>query len=201
LSPRRRRLAIALAALVAFDLVIAGAVAVVLGLVSGDETGQQHRPGLPAFVEPEKRGLAPTFGRAARESRLPVALVEALAWRESRWRAEAYNPSSGTTGIGQLLPDTAAFVARELLHDPTLDPAIAVDNIRLTARYLRALVDRFDGSVRKGLAAYLQGSTSVTNDGISPTTAAYLEDIAKLRRRFDQAARGRAGSPHDPLSE
>jgi len=158
------------------------------------------RATLPAFVEPEKRPLARAFARAAKESRVPVALVEALAWRESRWRAEAYNPESGATGIGQLLPATSTFVARELLHDPSLDPAIAVDNIRLTARYLRALVDRFHGKTRLGVAAYLQGSTSVADTGVSATTAAYIRDVDGLRRRFEAAAQGHPGAAVDPLN-
>ena len=91
------------------------------------------------------------------------------------------------------------FVATELLDDPSLDPEIATDNIRLTARYLAALIERFEGSKRKGLAAYLQGSTSVANEGISAQTADYLADIEELRRRFEAAARGRPGPPTDSL--
>jgi soluble lytic murein transglycosylase-like protein len=172
-----------------------------LSLASDDEpdTPAIDHTELPAFVEPEKRHLAKAFVRAARESKMPVATVQALAWRESRWRAEAYNPDSGATGIGQLLPETATFVATELLQEPTLDPEIAVDNIRMTARYLAALTERFDGDERKGMAAYLQGSTSVANDGISAQTADYLADIEELRERFAAAARGRPGSRSDPL--
>jgi len=184
------------------DALIAAGVIIGLSLASDDERDDAPTidyTDLPAFVEPEKRGLAKTFVRAARESKVPVALVEALAWRESRWRAEAYNPESGATGIGQLLPETTVFVAGELLGDPTLDPELAVDNIRMTARYLAALIERFEGSERKGQAAYLQGSTSVANDGISTQTADYLADIDELRKRFEDAARGRPGSRSDPL--
>ena len=85
------------------------------------------------------------FESAARAEQLPVTLLEALAWRESQWDASAVNEQSGAIGIGQLLPETATFVATQLLNDPSLDPKNARDNIRLTARYLRALVDRFGG--------------------------------------------------------
>jgi len=193
---------VALGLLVVVDALIAAGVILGLSAMSDDgDAPPVDRTELPSFVEAEKRALAPTFVRAARESKIPVALVEALAWRESRWRAEAYNPDSGATGIGQLLPETAAFVAGELLDDPSLDPQIAVDNIRLTARYLAALVGRFEGSERKGTGAYLQGSTSVANDGISAQTADYLADITQLRKRFEAAARGKPGPPRDPLSD
>ncbi len=195
----RRRLFTAVAILVAFDVVIALVIAIALSS-NGDEKKAEPRSTLPAFVESSKHHLEPSFKDAARESRLPVALVEALAWRESRWRAEALNPESGAIGIGQLLPETAAFVAGELLGDPTLDPTIARDNIRMTARYLRAQVDQFGGDQQLALAAYLQGSTSVRNTGISATTADYLADIAEIRERFEAAARGDPGSALDSLA-
>jgi soluble lytic murein transglycosylase-like protein len=200
IPPKHRRLLTAVAILVAFDLVIAIAVALVLG-AGGEDEPRQPRTVLPAFVETEKHHLEPAFERAARESRVPVALIAALAWRESRWRAEALNPESGAIGIGQLLPETAAFVAGELLDDPTLDPADPQDNIRMTARYLRAQIDSFEGDEQLALAAYLQGSTSVRNEGVSATTADYLADIAEIRVRFQVARRGDAGSALDPLNQ
>ena len=195
---RRRKIVGLISLLVAFDLV----VAVVVIFVIGGSNDEPRRPStLPAFVEPQKHALEPAFERAARENDLPVALLEALAWRESRWRAEALNPESGAIGIGQLLPETAAFVAGELLGDPTLDPVDPQDNIRMMARYVRAQVESFDGDRRLALAAYLQGSTSVRDAGVSTTTAAYLADIAEIRKRFGAAARGKPGSALDPLSQ
>ena len=114
--------------------------------------------------------------------------------------AEAYNPESGATGIGQLLPATATFVATELLGEPTLDPTNGPDNIRLMARYVRALTERFGGDTRLALAAYLQGSTSVDNDGVSAQTEDYLADIEEIGQRFAAARRGDAGSADDPLA-
>jgi soluble lytic murein transglycosylase-like protein len=199
-SGTRRRIVGLLSILVAFDVVVAVVVILVIG-ASNDDAEPRPQPKLPAFVEPQKHHLEPAFKRAARENELPVALLEALAWRESRWRTEAYNPDSGALGIGQLLPETATFVAGELLDDPTLDPADPQDNIRMMARYLRAQVESFNGDRRLALAAYLQGSTSVQADGVSTTTAAYLADIEEIRERFEAAARGHAGSALDPLSE
>jgi soluble lytic murein transglycosylase-like protein len=189
-------------AIAAALLVTALTTAFVAVLNGGDEeSAAPPRATLPAFVDgAPKRSLAPVFERAAADNDLPPALLMALGWRESRWRAEAYNAESGATGIGQLLPETATFVATELLGDPSLDPTDGRDNIRLMARYLRALTDQFDGDSRLGLASYLQGSTSVAENGVSTQTEAYLADIEEIRLLFAAARRGDAGSGVDPLA-
>jgi len=195
----RRRITVAIAAALLVTALTTAFVAVVSE--GDDDAPSRPRGTLPAFViGAEKRALAPAFEAAARENDLPPALLMAQAWRESRWRAEAYNPDSGATGIGQLLPATATFVATDLLGDPTLDPTNGRDNIRLMARYVRALRERFDGDTRLALAAYLQGSTSVADNGVSPQTEGYLADITELRQRFAAARRGDAGSTDDPLA-
>lgn len=179
--------------LVLVDLVIVLAVGAVLFSVDGDgdgdDEGGKQSPDLPAFVaDPERRALAPTFERWADAYGVSPALVEALAWRESQWDNSLRSPA-GAMGIGQLLPETTAFVADELIGAP-LDPTKPRDNIRLTTRYLRSLLDRYDGHVRTALAAYLQGATSVSSEGVTPQTAAYVREVLALR---DQFARARDG--------
>jgi soluble lytic murein transglycosylase-like protein len=188
LRQHRRRRAAVLLSLVA----LAAAIAVVV-LVNRGGSGTAVRPPvpLPAFVaDPVRRALAPAFEAAARESRVPVTLVMALAWRESEWNENLVS-GAGAVGIGQLLPPTSVFVAQELLHDPHLDPRRPVDNIRLTARYLRELINTFHGAERLGVGAYLQGSTSVTNQGLTPQTTDYVNQIEALRADFARARGGR----------
>lgn len=194
-----------IAVLVVFDLIVALVIALVIGLANNKEDERKRHDSpksvVPAFVEPEKRALKRAFERAADESHVPVALLEALAWRESRWRVEAFNPSSGAIGIGQLLPETATYVANELLHEPKLNPRVSVDNIRLTARYLRVLLDGFAGNEALAIAAYLQGSSSVRDEGVDPGTLDYVVQVQQIRRRFEAARRGDAGSARDPLTD
>jgi soluble lytic murein transglycosylase-like protein len=187
---------------IAAALLVTALTAAFVAVIGGDDDPpRQAATTLPAFVDgAAKRSLAPAFEAAARDNDLPPALLMALGWRESRWRAEAYNPESGATGIGQLLPATATFVATELLGEPTLDPTNGRDNIRLMARYVRALTERFGGDTRLALAAYLQGSTSVADDGVSSQTEAYLSDIEEIRQRFAAARRGDPGTTDDPLA-
>jgi soluble lytic murein transglycosylase-like protein len=79
---------------------------------------------------------------------LSPALLEAVVWQESRWRANAVSPV-GARGLAQLMPGTA----REMGVDPD-DPFA---NLEGGARYLRQQLDRFDGNVEKALAAYNAG--------------------------------------------
>jgi len=188
---RRRRIRNTILAFAAVDLVIILGVLVLVGVIAGGGGSPSAPPeGLPSFVTgTARRSLAPAFDRAARESRVPTTLVMALTWRESEWEENLVSPA-GAIGIGQLLPATSRYVADDLLHQPRLDPRRPVDNIRLTARYLRQVIDELGGSERLGVGAYLQGSTSVRAQGLSPETVAYVHDIDVLRAAFDRARRG-----------
>ena len=90
---------------------------------------------------------------------------------------------SGAIGIGQLLPTTAAFVAGVLIGAP-LDPYVADDNIRMSARFLSHLLTLTNGDVNMALAGYYQGLTSVRRDGMKATTAAYVNVVLVLQGRF-----------------
>ncbi len=112
------------------------------------------RPSLaiPAAYAGKVRELSARFD-------LSPALIEALVWQESRWRANAVSPA-GARGLAQLMPGTA----RELGVDPS-DPYA---NLEGGARYLRAQLDRFDGDVEKALAAYNAGPGRVIAAGGIP---------------------------------
>jgi soluble lytic murein transglycosylase-like protein len=186
---RNRRLRRSLFAFAAVDFLIVVGILLVVYRVTNHHTTQPASTTveLPAFVTgAARRALAPTFVRAARESHVPVALLMALTWRESEWENDEVS-TDGAVGIGQLLPATSGFVARELLHDPGLDPGRPDDNIRLTARYLAELIREFGGSQRLGVGAYLQGSTSVRGSGLTIETIAYVNQINALRAQFTAA--------------
>lgn len=187
---RRRRLRHALLAFAAIDLLIVIGVLVLVGVVtSSSSPSSPPPPRLPSFVTGSaRRSLAGAFGRAASESHVPATLLMALTWRESEWDETLVSPA-GAVGIGQLLPATSVYVADDLLHDPHLDPRRATDNIRLTARYLRQLMDELGGSQQLGVGAYLQGATSVRAQGLTPETMAYIHDVNTLRAAFDHARR------------
>jgi hypothetical protein len=180
---RRAELVIAVVAL----LLVCGAIALITQTGGGAPVHDSVVQQLPAFVTGSaRRALGPVFASAAADSHVPAALVMALAWRESEWENDLVS-AAGAVGIGQLLPPTSMFVARDLLHEPQLDPHRPQDNIRLCARYLRELIDAFGGNPRLGVGAYLQGSTSVHSQGLSGETAAYVNQIEDLQTQFARA--------------
>lgn len=85
---------------------------------------------------------------AATGSDVSPHLLAALATQESRWRASAVSPK-GAVGLTQLMPATARALA--------VDPRNPAANLAGGARYLRQMIDRFDGNIERALAAYNAG--------------------------------------------
>ncbi len=103
---------------------------------------------------------------------LSPALVDAVAWAESRHRADAVSPA-GAIGVMQLMPATARSLGVRDARDP-------VQNIRGGAAYLRAQLDRFDNDLERALAAYNAGPGAVLRHGRVPPyreTQKYVRDI------------------------
>jgi soluble lytic murein transglycosylase-like protein len=126
--------------------------------------------------------LVPLFHRWADAYRVPRDLLKGIAYVESAWRADAVSPT-GALGIGQLLPSTAAWVNQVLLNGARLDPRRAEDNIRMSARLLRYLLDETREEA-KAIAAYFQGLGSVTRNGVQPPTFVYMLKVRDARRHF-----------------
>ena len=141
---------------------------------------------LPAEVAAAP-AIVPSIERWAAEYDLPPALLKAVTWRESRWQADALS-HRGAIGVGQVLPKTATGVSHELLGGATLDPWAVEDNLRLSAAYLRWLIDRGGGDQAAALAAYHQGRTSVLGKGWYSVTEDYVADVFELRWQFEAAA-------------
>jgi LysM repeat protein len=147
------------------------------------EAAPVSRGGLPARLQasPERLALIPIFERWAAAYGVPVDLLMAMTWLESGWQIHVVS-SVGALGIGQLMPDTVAFV-NDVLLGTNLDPSVPEHNIRMSARFLRWLLDRTGGDVSLALAGYYQGLGSVRARGVFPSTAAYVRDVQALRER------------------
>jgi LysM repeat protein len=145
-----------------------------------------HGPATPLALPRDvaDRSLVAVFRHRASEAGIPADLLMAVCYRESRWNVGAVSPA-GASGICQLMPGTAAWVARDLIGLPGLDSMDADDNIRMGAHLLGWLLRRADGDVGRALAMYGQGVAGVERDGVSEFSQKYIREIADLRRRFD----------------
>jgi soluble lytic murein transglycosylase-like protein len=145
-------------------------------------------PGLPARLPapllalPDRLALFPLFVTAATEFNVPADLLMATAYIESGWKAAAVSPT-GAIGVGQIHPETAQWISIVLLHQPPLDPSVAKDNIRMSARFLRFLLDTTPSTTR-ALAAYFQGPGATARTGITPVGLAYASRILAVRPSF-----------------
>jgi soluble lytic murein transglycosylase-like protein len=141
--------------------------------------------GLPAALRsaPERLALVPAFKKWATANQLPPDLVMATAWVESGWQNSVVS-FTGAIGIGQLMPRTTEFIRTDLIGQPWLDPRVPEHNIRMSARYLRWLLQRNHGDVVLALASYYQGPASIQRVGMQPGTFAYVKAVLASRRRF-----------------
>jgi soluble lytic murein transglycosylase len=97
----------------------------------------------------------------SRNYRLDPALLAAVIYQESKFRAHARS-SSGAVGLMQLLPSTAEGIAvhtggTKFRVSDLDDPEI---NVRYGSWYLRRLLDKY-GDERTALAAYNAGQENV----------------------------------------
>lgn len=143
---------------------------IALAMQIAEEAGYLHLA-VMAAKEGQRRGL--DIGRLAyptkaipRSARMPrgldPALVHAIARQESLFNAAAVSPA-GARGLMQVMPRTAATMARELgiAHSEsrlTTDPA---HNATIGAAYLAKRLGDYDGSFILTFAAYNAGASRV----------------------------------------
>jgi LysM repeat protein len=137
----------------------------------------------PLRAAPERLLLVPAFVAAAKEFAVPYDLLMSLAYTESGWQRSAVS-ADGAVGVTQLLPMTARWVAGTLLHERGLDVADPDDNIRMSARFLRYLLELTGGSQFTALAAYYQGHVAVQRNGVSAGGRTYATIIMTNRTAF-----------------
>ena len=129
---------------------------------------------------PATTDTAQLLARIAARYSLSPALLEALVWQESRWHHDAVSPK-GALGLTQLMPATARALG--------VDPRDPVANLDGGARYLRVLLDRFDGDVVKALAAYNAGPDRVERAGGIPAIRETQFYVAAIMARLNSYIR------------
>src|SRR5438105_13996330 len=125
-----------------------------------------------AFPIPVPHYLAGIISDAAAKYRVDPNLIAAMAFRESRFDANAVS-HRGAQGIMQLMPRTAAAMGVRNSFDPR-------DNVFGATRYLATLLNRFHGNVDLTLAAYNAGPELVDRVGLNATQEA-IDYVAAVK--------------------
>ncbi|XZG70591.1 lytic transglycosylase domain-containing protein [Chitinibacteraceae bacterium HSL-7] len=153
--------------------------------------GDMPPPCVLAVVEPERapmpvmravainskirRAVAEVIARVAEWHEVDPRLVLAIAWVESGLNPHARSPKDAM-GVMQLIPATAArFDVKDTYN--------ISQNVRGGVRYLRWLLDRYDGRVELAAAAYNAGEKAVDRYGGVPPyreTRDYVRKVQSL---------------------
>ena len=124
---------------------------------------------------------------AALRHKIDPALVKAIIMAESRYNHRAVS-KKGAGGLMQLMPHTAKALGIRDIFNPE-------ENIDGGVRYLKRLLNRFDGDTRLALAAYNAGSRYVRHYGGIPPflqTKAFIKKVLKYQQLY------KASIPADP---
>jgi LysM repeat protein len=162
------------------DVVVVGTVLTIPSVGTG---GAGASTTLPRRLResPQRLALMPTFDIWAARYGVPADLLKATTWLESGWQSDVVS-STGAVGIGQLMPVTVEMLNQ--MMGTNLSRWVPAENIRLSARNLRFLLDMTGGNTTKALAGYYQGLGSVARHGLYPSTLAYINGVLGLRSRF-----------------
>ena len=121
----------------------------------------------------------PIILTAALKYQVDPALIHAIILAESSYNPRAIS-KKGAKGLMQLMPSTAAALGVKDAFDPE-------HNVNGGVKYLRHLIDHFEGDLQLVVAAYNAGMRKVKKyNGIPPykTTQFYVKKVFQYYRYF-----------------
>jgi soluble lytic murein transglycosylase-like protein len=126
----------------------------------------------------ERDRIEECIQKAAAKYSLPIGLITAVVRAESNFQANAVS-RAGAKGLMQLMPATAKDLGVTDIFD-------IEQNIDGGSKYLRWMLDRFGGNVRKALAAYNAGPGAVIkyNGQVPyPETRQYVNRVLRFTKQ------------------
>lgn len=141
-------------------------------MAQGSPTASAYTPQQPA---PERLIPEKLANAAAAKYGLPPSLVLSVMKAESGFQPQALSPK-GAVGLMQLMPATA--------HSLGVNPYDPAQNVDAGTRYLRSLLEKYNGLLRHALAAYNAGPEAVEKHGGVPPFAETLDYIRRVEREW-----------------
>lgn len=125
-------------------------------------------------VQSGKAQFASIVAKAAEQHGLDPKLIEAVIQTESSFQADAVSPV-GAQGLMQLMPATAADLGVKDAFDPE-------QNVMAGSKYLKQLMNRYDGDAKLALAAYNWGMGNLERnpERMPQETIQYVAKITRL---------------------
>lgn len=121
--------------------------------------------------------IADLVRQSAHKYGVDPTLAEAVAKAESNFSPKAVS-EAGAVGVMQLMPETAAALG-------VTDPYNARQNVEGGVKYIKQLLNAFDGDVTKAVAAYNAGPQAVkAYNGVPPyaETQEYVKKVLDVYR-------------------
>ena len=150
-----------------------------MGSIFGPSWTYRSRGGSEPVRGRETEHVRSAIEKSARSHGIHPDLLRAVIWVESGFNPGAVSPA-GARGLMQLMPATA----REVGVIDVFSPAHNIDG---GARYLRYLLDRYNGNLSLALAAYNAGPGAVDSFRGIPRyreTRQYVNRVLAVYRYF-----------------
>lgn len=131
----------------------------------------------PAMVPPAQ--IDALVSTNATDQQVDPALIKAIIANESGFNANATS-KVGAQGLMQLMPGTAAGLGVTNSYDPA-------QNVMGGTKYIKGLLDRFNGDVKLAIAAYNAGPAAVEKYGGVPPyaeTQNYVQNVLASYQKY-----------------
>ena len=143
----------------------------------GSESSAQGAPDAPAMLPPAQ--IDALVSDNAQSQNVDPALIKAIIANESGFNANATS-NVGAQGLMQLMPGTAAGLGVTNSYDPA-------QNVAGGTKYIKGLLDHFNGDVRLAVAAYNAGPGAVEKYGGVPPyaeTQNYVQNVLSSYAKY-----------------
>jgi soluble lytic murein transglycosylase-like protein len=134
-------------------------------------------------VDLGRDGAEKLVREAADRHSVDPALVRAVIETESNWNAGAIS-RKGAVGLMQLIPTTAQRFGVNDLYSPQ-------QNVDAGVRYLKTLLERYNGNLELALAAYNAGEGAVERAHGVPHFRETLDYVQKVQSAYFRPGSGR----------